>query len=242
MGNLRNGRCLLCGKEGKLTFEHIPPQSAFNNRPINVQDFDRMMNENSYVYGKFSRMNQGFGGYTLCATCNNNTGSWYGNQFSSFAKQGMDIIFQWKELDLKNYVMAKYKIAPLNVLKQIMVMFMSADKSGYWLTQTDLVEFLLDKESQRLPERFKIYLYSAMSSFKRMLGWSLVYCGANDIRTWSEINFQPFGYFLTENSLPPEIDMYDISYFSNYKLDQEVNIFLRTPFYKIESPIIGQYS
>ena len=28
------GHCALCGKCGELTFEHIPPKSAFNKTPV----------------------------------------------------------------------------------------------------------------------------------------------------------------------------------------------------------------
>ena len=30
------GKCHLCGKQSKLTFEHIPPQKANNNREVHV--------------------------------------------------------------------------------------------------------------------------------------------------------------------------------------------------------------
>lgn len=29
-----SGTCRICGLSGPLTFDHVPPRSAFNNRPI----------------------------------------------------------------------------------------------------------------------------------------------------------------------------------------------------------------
>jgi hypothetical protein len=70
-------------------------------------------------------------------------------------------------------------------------MFMSTDKSRHLASQEELVDFILDKESCALPSRFKVYLYTTLSKYKRMIGP----CVANDpflgIQKWSEINFQP---------------------------------------------------
>jgi hypothetical protein len=46
------GACALCGKPSNLTFEHIPPQCAFNSKPIYVQSHEHLTDENSYLYGK----------------------------------------------------------------------------------------------------------------------------------------------------------------------------------------------
>lgn len=35
------GHCRLCIRKTELTFEHVPPKAAFNNRKIIVLDFDR---------------------------------------------------------------------------------------------------------------------------------------------------------------------------------------------------------
>jgi hypothetical protein len=29
----KNGRCHICGNVGELSFEHVPPEKAFNNKP-----------------------------------------------------------------------------------------------------------------------------------------------------------------------------------------------------------------
>ena len=37
------GRCALCGKEGELTFEHIPPRSAFNSHRTKMYTGDQLL-------------------------------------------------------------------------------------------------------------------------------------------------------------------------------------------------------
>lgn len=34
-----NGKCHICGSIGPLTFEHIPPESAFNDRTVLIGEF-----------------------------------------------------------------------------------------------------------------------------------------------------------------------------------------------------------
>jgi hypothetical protein len=84
------GYCQLGNQYGFLTFEHVPPRSAFNDRSIYIQGHEQLFEERSQLFGKKKRSHRGFGGYTLCASCNNKTGDWYARAFVSFAKQGME--------------------------------------------------------------------------------------------------------------------------------------------------------
>lgn len=53
--------CYLCGKLEMLSFEHVPPQCAFNNKPILVQGHEELVETRSYLYGKKRRSQRGFG-------------------------------------------------------------------------------------------------------------------------------------------------------------------------------------
>jgi hypothetical protein len=230
------GTCAVCGQVGKLSFEHVPPQSAFNNKPIymyNELNFDERAKE----MGRRKKSNKGFGSYTLCEPCNNNTGNWYAKDFGSFAQQGMDAV---KSSDSRA-IQHIYTIKPLNVFKQIMTMFMSADKSGHLRSKQALVDFILNRTSNEFPEEFKIHIYSNASPVKRMLGYCVVYDPRLGVQKWSEINFQPFGYFLTENSKPASEFMVDITPWSELPYGHSVNVKMITAYLKVSTPIIGMY-
>lgn len=231
------GKCAVCGNIGSLTFEHVPPQSAFNDKPIFIQTHDHLVNEKSFVFGKRMKSNKGLGGYTLCKSCNNLTGDWYARDFASFAQQGMNII---SKLQPQPFISGQYQIKPLNVIKQIFTMFLSADKSGHLQSVNGLRDFILNKESKENPKSLKIYLYSNQSPHKRMFGYSIVYA-EGQIQKWSEINFQPFGYLLAEDSEPAHRDMVDITSFCDYPFAEEVKLDLRTRYLPIKSPFIGTY-
>lgn len=137
------GICCLCGLKKKLSFEHVPPKSALNNKLVYIQNIEQISDTNSKIYQTKSRSPRGFGGYTLCESCNSNTGKWYANDYADFAMQGLKIIKGYQNPAL--YIKGKYKIKPLNIIKQILVMFMSADKVGQYRSNKALVDFLLIK-------------------------------------------------------------------------------------------------
>lgn len=60
--------CRLCGELKEMTFEHIPPRSAFNdNQKLFTSIQDHL---DGHRYKKYPR---GIGKYSLCQECNNLT-------------------------------------------------------------------------------------------------------------------------------------------------------------------------
>ena len=76
----KQGTCRICGRFGDLSlFEHVPPESAFNDRPIQVlEGMEILAHDHDPTRGR--KHQRGAGRFTLCAKCNNDTGSWYGNR------------------------------------------------------------------------------------------------------------------------------------------------------------------
>lgn len=199
------GQCSVCNKTGRLSFEHVPPSAAFNEKPILVQNHTHLFENESYLYNKSSRLNKGFGVYTLCESCNNNSGGWYSKDFADFAIQAMNQLKTYEgPHGLHSF---NFKIKPLNVMKQIMMMFFSANKGLILGSDQGLVDFVMNKEKTGLSNKYRIYLYYTLSKYKRMNGNFTVRTQSGEIVNWSEINFQPFGYILTIDS-PPLINLW----------------------------------
>ena len=90
----QTGVCQLCGQEQILTFEHIPPESAFNNAPCKLYCGETVIHAtadnntlpwdfNEIKYSKLQQ--QGFGYNSLCKNCNSSTGSWYVPHYKNWA-------------------------------------------------------------------------------------------------------------------------------------------------------------
>jgi len=91
------GKCHLCGKVGELSFEHVPPRKAFNEKPVVKAKFDEVLGLGPDAQIKGPVQQRGMGDYTLCLKCNNDTGSWYGRSFVDWCYQGLEILLKTKE-------------------------------------------------------------------------------------------------------------------------------------------------
>lgn len=234
------GRCKICNKEGKLSYEHIPPQAAFNNKGIFAQNFDHLYNENSYVYGKRMKKNKGFGKYSLCVSCNNLTGDWYARDFSHFCKQGMNQLIT--ERTPNTPVKFNFKIKPLNVFKQIMVMFMANEATEIFQRNEVLRQFILNREENTFPENFNIYLYCSLSTKKKMLGFTMMGHVSGAMLMGAEINFHPFGYLLViDSDTELSLNMPSIIPFKDHFYNKESTLELELPYLNISLPLLGVY-
>jgi len=86
------GNCALCRKYKRITFEYIPPHGAFNNRKAKIISGDAYVKGVSNNYFEelsclpYKEQQKGKGLYSLCAECNNLTGSYYGQAYIDFAQ------------------------------------------------------------------------------------------------------------------------------------------------------------
>lgn len=236
---MKTGICAICGEDKQLSFEHVPPKSCFNSNPIFKMNYQNLDSESVY-YNKKYRSNAGFGGYTLCQTCNSNNGSWYGGAFKDFVHSGMQ---HYKGL-IAGSASHCYTIKPLNVLKQVMCMFMSANKNAHLRKDKELVDFLLNPENQYLPEKYSVLLYCTNSTIVRFFGLNFRFDfidGKPVMSKFHEISFKPFGYLLTEDTLNPYAKMLEITSFKNYKYNQVASLRLDLPYLETNTHLICDY-
>ena len=234
----KKGHCHLCGKFKDLTFEHIPPKSANNDQPILIKKFEHLFDKKSFVYGKSIRSNKGSGLYCFCKSCNNNTGTWYSRDFSDFVCQANKYFNNAKIVNRVNFIEFNFK--PLNVLKQVITMFLAIDHSNFLRNDKELVNFILEKDNNSLPDKYQIYLYNTISKNKRLYG--IQWNNLNGVmNTHSEITFNPFGYFLTVDSSPPIKTMTNITEYKKFQFNESNNHIIPLFFLKTDKMHLGQY-
>ena len=91
MAGKRTSQCHLCGKHGELSYEHVPPQSAFNDRRIWVARGEQLFEGRQPDQLKREQLQGGAGDYTLCIKCNNDTAR-YARAYVDWACQAMEIL------------------------------------------------------------------------------------------------------------------------------------------------------
>ncbi len=122
------GECHLCGREGRLSFEHVPPEAAFNDRPVVGLNGERVLREYRRGKPKGRPEQRGLGGHTLCGRCNERTGGWYGAALAVWCRQGVALLEATKGSPSLAY---PYYIYPLRVLKEIATMFFSVNEASF---------------------------------------------------------------------------------------------------------------
>jgi hypothetical protein len=245
--NLKNkkGICCLCGNQADLSFEHTPPRAAFNAQSVREMNAKKILMDIQNLRGHLDQpegviIQKGSGGYTLCGSCNNKTGSWYANSYSIFAYQAMSIA---KSISTDQGALANYTICPLNVLKHIVLMFLTANSPEFATDNSDLVKFVNDKQSQTLSRKHKFHIaLSNMddSRFSRQSGMTGLL--KDGVEYWfSEIAYPPFVLLYAVDSRRPDGRLQKVNHFRHYKYSEEVKIEL--PFFSlpIVSPLPADY-
>lgn len=180
MSKTVEGTCKLCGKHGKLTFEHVPPESAFNSFSVREYSAEAALMLLAGADGRMPweldglryKINQrGGGGYYLCSECNNNTGSWYISEYVKFVRSLHDVIQKEQLASGAKCCIKIFQVYPLRIFKAIMTMF--CDINNNCFGDEELRAYLLDKESIAFnSEKYSVYLYLTNNPMRRVLGLS----------------------------------------------------------------------
>lgn len=240
------GKCALCGRECNLTFEHIPPRAAFNSAPAKPVSGNKILTNDDRmpwdITGlQYDNQQQGMGRYTLCAECNNNTGTWYGNSYIELAYSVHDIISN--PIPDKNQGFGIKDIYPLRFIKQVLSMFCSINNIGDPRINP-LREFVLDKNATGLDhKKYKLCMYFTKGNLMKYAPLSAL-LKMNDFGfeslALSEITAYPLGFVLYFDPTSTwGYDGIDITKFADWKYDdiadvvfpiciKEVNDFLPT--------------
>lgn len=234
------GICHLCGADGPLSFEHVPPRAAFNDRPVLFHTLEQNMElgpESDPRSGEISQ--RGAGAYTLCGRCNNKTGRWYGSRFAAWCQQGMETLARTNGRPTLVYL---HYLFPLAIIKQVATMFFSVNSPRFREKQPELEAFVLDKERRGLSPGYRFFLYYHMMGKGRragVSGWLNFDSGRTSIL--SEVSFPPFGYVLTFGDEAPHRDMFEITHFARYGYQEFAVTEVRMPLLETHLALPGDY-
>lgn len=222
------GECHICGVVGPLSFEHTPPRGAFNNRTVVAATFDQVVSLGPEGTAKGTIEQKGMGAFTLCNKCNNDTGSWYGNQFIAWCYQGMQILLASGGRPSLVY---PHYLFPLPTIKQVITMFFIVNQLGFAARNPELVAFVLNKHRKYLDPRYRIFIYYNIEGNYRstgIVGKVSLGSGSPPI-ILSEMNFPPFGYVMTYNGTVPEKQLAEIAHFAGYDYEEFKILNIRLP-------------
>jgi len=251
------GKCRICGQDGDLSFEHVPPHKAFNDQRLIAYSVEDHITKKQ-VKGR--QLQRGAGAYTLCEQCNNSTGAWYANEFVKWSLIGADVlqILQQQKGQFSNLseIMVVFQdVYPVRFLKQIVTCFFSVmganTDAAFTMLNPDLVRFVLNRDESNLPESYHFYLKLYQKSIMRRypIGgkMTVTYTKTGDgislleatPAIFSEITHFPFALIMTQDRAFP--DATEITYFKNFKYDELTNANLKLSIGQGLNPYPGSY-
>lgn len=231
MSNNHYGKCALCRQYTKLSFEHIPPEAAFNSKPAKPVRGDKLFSKGERmpwdVSGlRYENLQQGMGRYSLCEPCNNKTGSWYGNDYINIAHI-IHHFFAKKPFPNPTGVEIR-EIYPLRFIKQVISMFCSIN-SNIDTVMYELRDFVLNKDKVGIDKnKYKICMYFTESNFVKYAPLSVLATfddSGSEAIAVSEITAYPLGFILYFDPTDSrKYDGVDITSFADYGYDCSATI------------------
>jgi hypothetical protein len=228
----KEGTCCICSTFGPLTYEHVPPRSAFNDQRIFEADVQAAMDRGlaPSFDRKQGRYNQkGAGRYSLCDRCNTTTGKWYAGEYVEIAKLLYPLSFQ---LEVGSRANVGVEIRPLRLMKQFAAMFCSACGPAFAEKNPQVTRFILNRDLRDLPDnvRFWIGLMNRRdSNFVRQAGITGKITTARyaaNTSTYAEICFPPFVSVMLLSGSVPDHRLYEITWFKDYDYYEKKTIVL----------------
>lgn len=245
------GKCRICGKETVLTYEHVPPQKAFNSNTVVeysyrqiidiITDRQRMPWDYSGIRGKYNQ--KGGGGYYLCKECNNNTGSWYMEEYTIFVNTLGYLIQKEKFKVNESYDFTLFDLSPLKIFKGIITLM--CDTNNNCLGDERLRSFLLDKESNDFDtEKYQVYAYLVTPNSNRITGLvAEAQLNTSNIICFSEVVHYPIGFTMyIDKPYNFKPFGFDVTSLVNHKYDDKCNLFFScVPYIQLSSLLPRDY-
>ena len=240
------GKCALCGKECELTFEHIPPRAAFNNNPAKMINGETLLQIGNRLPWElkglpYTNQQKGFGKYTLCSTCNNNTGSWYADAYIYIAQISLKALSE--NITPENNALVIKNTYPLRFIKQVVSMFCSVNSN---MPIDDLRQFVLDKKLSGInSSKYRIHMYFTKNAKTMIVPYAvkgLFGKGSFVCQGLSEITASPLGFILyVDPSEDYPYDGFNITHFSECKYDDIATLTLPLCSYEVNSLFPADY-
>ena len=235
------GICQICGKSVNLSYEHVPPQKAFNNVRRRMYSGEELRSQIlfqdqspwEYDHMRYIPQQQGAGYYSICKDCNNKTGSWYAQEYEKWVNTCYNMFMeQQTQVQLNEWLNFKcIDFRPLPVFKQIIAMFCSVNSHLH--DDRQLVEFLLNRESTDFcKSKYTVYMYLFKGQIERRDGFTCILdLLTHELTVVSEISAYPLGFILCKQG-DCSANGFDINYFCDYSYNEKCTIDISMPIHE----------
>lgn len=201
--------CRICGKEGPLSFEHIPPQSVGNDHTVKLYSGvdavkSSLTGQDDMEGLKYRQLQRGQGFKTICSSCNSYLGQNYVKPFSEFYRAtGQQVLVSDFQEGDKSIHFKTDRLMPLAFVKQVMSNFCVSAGDMH-----DCKDYLLDRESTVFPQRYRLHMFIVdnLREQKLFTGWMVPIFADYTCCKMACIRIPPFAFtlfdFSSSNKVP----------------------------------------
>jgi len=225
--------CHICRRREANSKEHLPPRSVRNRGTVEIDYIDgKISNGVSHLT---TMSPDGFWLRSLCAKCNNSTGSKLVGAYAQF----VDEVAKPSELvdDSGLALVHLRNIYPRRIVKQMFSMFLSAQNKAS-LPEWDGLRRFVRIRDEPLPEGSpRVFLYMNVSSRGRIVPW----CALSEIRTsrtpvgLSEISWPPLGIIFLDGADDWVPGMAEVTEWAGCRFSEQRSLMLRLPKLRVET-------
>jgi hypothetical protein len=238
--NRPEGHCRVCGTIGPLSWEHVPPEAAYNHQRVMRAAQEQLLKPERWDGRRGVAEQRGSGAFTLCERCNNNTGTWYGAEYAAWARQGFERLARIPREEEQPFFIP-FRGRPLRFLKQVITMFFSVNGDGFAQRHLELVSLVLDCRSTGLAPSYQVDLVLVRGGFHRSSG---LY-GTTELATGqtviaSEVAHFPFALRLIVGAAGHDRHG-AIEHFAQFGLDDRAEVWLYTIAGHVSTKFPGDY-
>jgi hypothetical protein len=219
------GNCYICGDYGKLSEEHVPPQSAFNDRKVVLERMRIVQGQVAAENQKDHRHQNGLALFTLCEPCNNETGSWYGPAYAEFAASCANVA----TLAAANKVVSlELTVYPARVFKQALTILCSTSGIDLPGHSRAVRCHVLSRFARGAIGDLRLFCYLVANTAGRATGVQVI-GGGEKLRMVSEFAFWPVGWVLGFDK-EPDPKLYEVTHWAtDYGYGERRSLVLRLP-------------
>jgi hypothetical protein len=226
-----DGNCSICNGFGKLSKEHLPPQSAFNNFRIAIDQINlsATLQKGTPSWKTGKTYQAGHHQCVLCEKCNNDTGGWYGAAYAEFVKQLAPFAFIGNTHAVITSTLGE--IYPLRVAKQALATLCGSCGPGLAEKNPVFRQLLLDPHARGSIRPWGLYCYLRNDQGMRCSGLTAKIDHNNGNRSTliAEFSWWPVGWILAQGEPKGGLQAERVDHwFAQYEYDEarDFDVFL----------------
>jgi hypothetical protein len=228
-------RCRLCGTSDDLSFEHVPPKSAFNRDRAEMLGLDAWLEREKSTArpGRRGTISQrGSGVRTLCRTCNSRAGRLYVPEMARWVRNALcdnrEVVDEADTAVSTLGIGLNIKeVRPGRFVKQMVTMLLAIAPSSIPEGYPGLAAYARDPGVTAFPDGMSLYRNFYLGPISRFVGSAAVVREtAKATYAVTELAYPPFAYALVmgEPADAPALPYCDITSFAAAPIDRLANV------------------